>query len=84
MANELGLSHSQMIALKQEVVFQIDRERWLFGYLPVNNYQATVTIYELQIKQSPSEENNCASDCSREKPILGFDQPAGAGSTIVG
>jgi hypothetical protein len=58
MANELGLSHSNMIALKQEIVFQIDRERWLIGYLPVNNYQATVTIYELEIKQNPSEENN--------------------------
>jgi hypothetical protein len=58
MANEMGLSHSKMIALKQDAVFQIDRERWLFGYLPVNNYQATVTIYELQIKHSPSEENN--------------------------
>jgi hypothetical protein len=71
MANELGLSHSEMIALKQKVVFQIDRERWLFGYLPVNNYQATVTIYELQVKRSPSEESNCTKFNMRIEEVPG-------------
>ena len=28
-------------------VFAIDHQRWLDGYLPVMNYQATVTVYRL-------------------------------------
>lgn len=46
-AKESGLSQSNLFDLKQEKVFQIDRERWFFGYLPTVNYQATVTIYKL-------------------------------------
>ena len=44
---ESGLSESRLFELQQEKVFQIDRERWLIGYLPTINYQATVTIYRL-------------------------------------
>ena len=36
-----------MFTIQQDRVFQIDRERWLVGYLPVNNYQSTVTVYQL-------------------------------------
>ncbi len=46
-AKESGLSQSNLFKLQQEKVFQIDRERWFFGYLPTVNYQATVTIYKL-------------------------------------
>jgi hypothetical protein len=46
-AEELGLVNSTMFTMQQNSVFQIDRERWLLGYLPVNNYQSTVTIYRL-------------------------------------
>jgi hypothetical protein len=46
-AKELGLSNSKLFELKPVKVFQIDRERWLVGYYPVINYQATVTIYNL-------------------------------------
>jgi len=31
-------------------VFEIDRDRWLLGYLPTVNYQASVTIYRLKMK----------------------------------
>ena len=46
-AEEMGLTNSNIIKLQQEKVFQIDRERWLLGYLPVQNYQSTVTIYTI-------------------------------------
>jgi hypothetical protein len=44
---ESGLSQSRLYKLEQERVFQIDRERWLVGYQPTLNYQATVTVYRL-------------------------------------
>ena len=46
-AKELGISNSDLFELEQGKVFQIDRERWLLGYYPTINYQATVTIYKL-------------------------------------
>jgi len=45
---ESGLSQSSLFELQQKKVFQIDRERWLVGYLPTINYEATVTIYKLR------------------------------------
>lgn len=45
--NESGLSQSDLYKLQQVKVFEIDPERWLLGYLPTINYQATVTIYKL-------------------------------------
>lgn len=44
---ESGLSQSKLFDLELVHVFQIDRERWLVGYQPTINYQATVTIYKL-------------------------------------
>jgi hypothetical protein len=44
---ESGLSQSSLYDLHQGRVFQIDRERWLVGYQPTINYQATVTFYRL-------------------------------------
>jgi hypothetical protein len=46
-AQESGLTQSSLFELQQEKVYQIDRERWLVGYQPTVNYQATVTIYKL-------------------------------------
>jgi hypothetical protein len=46
-AREMGLTTSPRFTLQQVQVFKIDYERWLLGYLPTNNYQATVTIYRL-------------------------------------
>jgi hypothetical protein len=46
-AEEMGLTASPFFTLQQVRVFAIDYERWLLGYLPTNNYQATVTIYRL-------------------------------------
>jgi len=43
-----GLSQGNFFELQQEKVFQIDRERWLVGYQPTINYQATVTIYTIR------------------------------------
>ena len=42
-----GLGQSPLYDLRQVKVFQIDHQRWLTGYLPTFNYQATVTIYKL-------------------------------------
>jgi hypothetical protein len=45
----LGLSDSPLFEMHQVAVFEIERERWLQGYLPTGNYQAAVTIYQLEI-----------------------------------
>jgi len=44
---ESGLSQSNMYKLQQVKLFQIDRQRWLVGYQPTINYQATVAVYKL-------------------------------------
>ncbi len=46
-AKEMGLTQSPLFSLKEEAVFQMDRERWLLGNLPVANAQATAVIYRL-------------------------------------
>ncbi|MCK4977993.1 MAG: hypothetical protein KAS36_13755, partial [Anaerolineales bacterium] len=46
-AKELGFSQSSLFDLRQDKVFEINHQRWLFGYLPTINYQATVAIYAL-------------------------------------
>jgi hypothetical protein len=47
-AEVLGLSSSPLFKIRRIIDFEIDRERWLQGYLPTNNYQATVSIYRLE------------------------------------
>jgi hypothetical protein len=47
-ARILGLSASTRIDLHLVRVFEIDRQRWLLGYLPTVNYQASVTVYRIQ------------------------------------
>ena len=47
LAKEMGFTQSNLFDLRQEKVFEIDHETWLFGYLPTVNYQATVTLYTL-------------------------------------
>lgn len=46
-AKEMGFSQSSLFDLHQEKVFEINHQRWLLGYLPTVNYQATVSIYTL-------------------------------------
>jgi hypothetical protein len=46
-AAELGFSNSSVLSLDQIAYFEIEQDRWLLGYLPTNNYQATVTVYQL-------------------------------------
>jgi hypothetical protein len=46
-AKESGLSQSRLFELQPVKVFQIDRQRWLVGYQPTINYQATVVVYRL-------------------------------------
>lgn len=48
MAAILGLTTSPLFEMNEVAVFEIDHDRWLLGYLPTNNYQATVTIYHLE------------------------------------
>jgi hypothetical protein len=43
----IGLSSTPLFHLEEIAVYAIDRERWLEGYRPTMNYQATVTIYRL-------------------------------------
>ncbi len=52
MADILGLTTTPLFDMDLITVFEIDYERWLQGYLPTNNYQASVTIYRLVAKSS--------------------------------
>ena len=47
-ARIMGLSTSPIVELHLLRSFQIDRARWLLGYLPTLNYQASVSIYQIQ------------------------------------
>lgn len=51
-AEILGLTTTPLFDMNLIKVFEIDYERWLQGYLPTNNYQASVTIYRLVTKSS--------------------------------
>jgi hypothetical protein len=46
-ADGLGATVAQDFTLESVAEFQIPRKRWLTGYLPTNNYQASVVIYRL-------------------------------------
>ena len=46
-AEILGLTTSHLFRMDAVAVFEIDYERWLQGYLPTTNYQATVVVYRL-------------------------------------
>jgi len=46
----MGLTTSPLFEMELVKVFEIDRERWVLGYLPTVNYQASVTIYRLKMK----------------------------------
>ena len=50
-AQEMGFIRSRLFSLQPKALFQINHERWLLGYLPVMNYQATVSIYQLNFTQ---------------------------------
>ncbi len=52
MVDILGLTTTPLFDMDLITVFEIDYERWLQGYLPTNNYQASVTIYRLVAKSS--------------------------------
>jgi len=43
----LGLSDSPYFKIEQIAVFEMDYERWLLGYLPTYNQQASVVIYRI-------------------------------------
>jgi hypothetical protein len=49
-ARQMKLDTSQLFDLELIKVFEIDHDRWLLGYLPTVNYQASVTIYRLNYK----------------------------------
>jgi hypothetical protein len=47
----LGLDETELIDLEQVADFHIAHERWLLGYLPTSNYQASVIIYRLRVSE---------------------------------
>jgi hypothetical protein len=51
-ARMLGLTNSPFLRMNLVQVFEIDHERWLQGYLPTVNYQASVAVYRLVIASS--------------------------------
>ena len=46
----LNLNSSPLFDLVPVKVFAIDQKRWLLGYLPTANYQASVAIYRVEYK----------------------------------
>lgn len=46
-AEILGLTTSSLFKMDQVAIFEIEYERWMEGYLPTSNYQASVVIYRL-------------------------------------
>ncbi len=49
-ASIMKLTTSPLFDMELVKVFEIDHDRWLLGYLPTVNYQASVTIYRLKMK----------------------------------
>ena len=49
-ASIMGLDTSPLFEMELVKVFEIDHDRWVLGYLPTVNYQASVTIYRLKMK----------------------------------
>ncbi|MBV6397388.1 MAG: hypothetical protein HFACDABA_03002 [Anaerolineales bacterium] len=50
LSDMLKFDESAVFDMELVQVFEIDRERWLLGYLPTANYQASVAIYRLHYK----------------------------------
>jgi hypothetical protein len=49
-ASIMGLTTSPLFEMELVKVFEIEHDRWLLGYLPTVNYQASVAIYRLKMK----------------------------------
>ena len=54
-AQIMGLTTSPLLELDMLRAFEIDRDRWLKGYLPTSNYQASVAVYRISRKLLPAE-----------------------------
>lgn len=50
LAQMLNLDSSPLFEMELVKAFEIDHERWLLGYLPTANYQASVAIYRLKYR----------------------------------
>jgi hypothetical protein len=55
LAGAMGFTDTPLFEMHEVAVFEIDRERWLRGYLPTSNYQATVAVYRLSMKAGAEE-----------------------------
>ncbi len=45
----LGFDDTELFNLEQVANFAIPQDRWLLGYLPTNNYQASINIYKVSL-----------------------------------
>ncbi len=45
------LNNKKLIILETVAEFEIPYDRWLLGYLPTNNYQASVNIYNVRVNE---------------------------------
>ena len=54
LAEIMGLQSTSLFKMKEVAMFEVDYHQWLHGYLPTGNYQAEVTIYQLE---EPAESN---------------------------
>ena len=45
----MGFDETERIIIEPIKDYEIDYDRWLLGYLPTNNYQASVNIYKVEL-----------------------------------
>ncbi len=48
LAEIMGFADTPLFQMHQVAIFEIDRDRWLQGFLSTNNYQASIVIYQLE------------------------------------
>ena len=49
MLDIMGFDETERIIIEPIKDYEIDYDRWLLGYLPTNNYQASVNIYKVEL-----------------------------------
>ncbi len=55
LAEIMGIQSTSLFKMKEVAMFKIDYHQWLQGYLPTGNYQASVTVYRLEVPTTSSE-----------------------------
>jgi hypothetical protein len=60
----MGFDETELIVIEPIKNYEIDYDRWLLGYLPTNNYQASVNIYKVRLNGKSSSIQPSAGNLS--------------------